>query len=109
MKYHLVSGGCGFVGRNMVRRLLAATGDRVFMVDDLSIGMHPSLWIENYRSEKYKDIEIIGSDRRLFFWKGDFRNLLFFMRENPGYIQDKYNLRFDRFSDVFHFAAPLAK
>jgi nucleoside-diphosphate-sugar epimerase len=89
----------------MVRRLLATTNDRVFMVDDLSIGMHPSLWIEHYQFEKYEDLEIIGSDRRLLFWKGDFRNLLFYMRENPRYIQDRYDLHFDRFSDVFHFAA----
>jgi nucleoside-diphosphate-sugar epimerase len=41
----------------------------------------------------------------LLFWKGDFRTLLFYMRENPRFIQEKYDLHFDRFSDVFHFAA----
>jgi UDP-glucose 4-epimerase len=41
MKMHLVSGGCGFVGRNMVKRLLKTTRDRIFVVDDLSIGIHP--------------------------------------------------------------------
>ncbi|NOY49811.1 MAG: NAD-dependent epimerase/dehydratase family protein [Chlorobi bacterium] len=106
MKIHLVSGGCGFVGRNMVKRLLKTTEDMVFMVDDLSIGRHPRQWYEGeFNSRMNKDLEVIGKDGRLFFWKGDFRDLLFFMRQNPRYIQEKYNLEFDKFNDVFHFAA----
>ena len=105
MKFHLVSGACGFVGRNMVKRLLSVTNDKIFMVDDLSTGIHPSKWLDNYTSICNKDLEIIGKEKRLFFLKGDFRNLLFYFRENPGYIQDKYGFKFDKFSDVFHFAA----
>ncbi len=105
MKTHLVTGACGFVGRNMVKRLLKITNDNVFIVDDLSIGTHPSNWIDGFCSEKYKDIEIIGEDKRLFFWQGDFRNLLFNFRNNDKYIQEEYNLDFDKFSDVYHFAA----
>jgi len=105
MKFHLVSGACGFVGRNMVRRLLKATEDKVFMVDDLSIGIHPSAWLDHYHVKTFKDLEIIGEDERLLFWKGDFRNLLFYMRGNPNFLQSTYNLDFERFSDVFHFAA----
>jgi UDP-glucose 4-epimerase len=104
-RIHLVSGGCGFVGRNMVKRLLKTTNDFVFMVDDLSIGRHPKEWLEDYKAIMNDDIEVIGKERRLFFWKGDFRNLLFYMREKPRYIQEKYGLDFERFSDVFHFAA----
>lgn len=105
MKIHLVSGGCGFVGRNMTRRLLKTTNDKVFIIDDLSIGTHPSNWMENFTSRKYKDVEIIGKDERLYFWQGDFRNFLFRFRENPRFVQDTYGLDFERFSDVFHFAA----
>lgn len=105
MRIHLVSGGCGFVGRNMVKRLLKATNDYVFMIDDLSIGRHPKEWLEDFQAEMNNDIEVIGKEGRLFFWKGDFRNLLFYMREKPRYIQEKYGLDFERFSDVFHFAA----
>ncbi|MCK7536125.1 MAG: hypothetical protein MZV63_36620 [Marinilabiliales bacterium] len=53
----------------------------------------------------YKDVEIIGQDERLYFWKGDFRNFLFKFRENPRFVQETYGLDFERFSDVFHFAA----
>ncbi len=105
MKIHLVSGGCSFVGRNMVKRLLTTTADHVFMVDDLSIGRHPSDWLPNYKSTKRGDLEVIGEDQRLFFWKGDFRDLLFHMRQQPDYLQKTYNIEFERFSDVFHFAA----
>jgi len=105
MKVHLVSGGCGFVGRNVVKRLLKTTNDIVFVVDDLSIGRHPAEWLDEFRSIKKSDIEIIGGDKRLYFWKGDFRDFLFHFRTNPRYVQDTFGLDFERFSDVFHFAA----
>ena len=105
MKIHLVSGGCGFVGRNMVKRLLKTTSDTVFVVDDLSIGTHPSTWFTEFTSKMNGDLEVIGNDSRLLFWKGDFRNFLFYLRENPRYLQEKYHLDFEKFSDVYHFAA----
>jgi len=105
MKYHLISGACGFVGRNMVKRLYRTTADRLFLVDDLSIGTHPSTWMEYTASTQLKDLEVIGEDERILFWKGDFRDLLFRLRMNPRYLQEEYGLNFDHFSDVFHFAA----
>jgi len=105
IKYHLVSGACGFVGRNMIKRLISVTDDKIFMVDDLSIGTHPSTWINNYSSRRYRDLEVIGEDERLYFWEGDFRNLLFYLRNNPKYIQQEYGIEFNKFADVYHFAA----
>lgn len=105
MKIHLISGACGFVGRNMVKRLYRTTRDKLFIVDDLSIGTHPSTWMEYSQSRMIKDLEVIGEDERIYFWKGDFRDLLFRLRMNPRYIQDTYDLDFERFADVFHFAA----
>jgi nucleoside-diphosphate-sugar epimerase len=105
MKIHLISGACGFVGRNMVKRLYRTTRDHLFMVDDLSIGTHPSNWMEYSNSRMVKDLEVIGEDERIYFWKGDFRELLFRLRLNPRYIQETYGLEFEKFSDLFHFAA----
>lgn len=105
MSIHLVSGACGFVGRNIVKRLLSTTDDSIFMADDLSIGLHPSEWLKDYGSEFNKNLEVIGDEKRLYFWKGDFRDLLFQLRQNPNYIQDEYGLEFEKFSDVFHMAA----
>ncbi len=36
MKTHLISGGCGFVGRNIVKRLYKNTEDRILFIDNLS-------------------------------------------------------------------------
>ena len=105
MKIHLISGACGFVGRNMVRRLYNTTEDALFIVDDLSIGTHPSTWMEYSGSRMIGDVEVLGADERIYFWKGDFRDLLFRFRQNPRHIQDSYGLEFEKFSDVFHFAA----
>ncbi|HMQ08123.1 MAG TPA: NAD-dependent epimerase/dehydratase family protein [Saprospiraceae bacterium] len=105
MVIHLITGACGFVGRNMVKRLLRTTDDVVFMVDDLSAGIHPSLWFPDYIGDAFKDLEILDSKRRFYFLKDDFRKLLYQLREDPNYIQKEYQLSFEQFSDVFHFAA----
>lgn len=105
MKLHLITGACGFVGRNMTKRLYNITNDQLLLIDDLSIGLHPSKWFPGYQSRKYKDLEIIDKDGRVFFLQCDLRNLLFHLRQNPEYIQDTYNIRFDHFADVYHFAA----
>ncbi|MCK4750247.1 MAG: NAD-dependent epimerase/dehydratase family protein [Bacteroidales bacterium] len=105
MKIHLISGACGFVGRNMVKRLYQTTGDNLFIIDDLSIGTHPSTWMEYTQTRMLQDVEVIGADQRIYFLKGDFRDLLFKFRMNPRHIQDTYGLDFETFSDVYHFAA----
>jgi len=105
MKYHLVSGACGFVGRNLVKRLLTLSQDRLFIVDDLSIGIHPSLWLPDTECRKMGDLEVFGKDERVLFWKGDFRNLLIHLLNQPDYLQKQYGLAIDKFTDVFHFAA----
>lgn len=105
MKYHLISGGCGFVGRNMVKRLYRSTKDRIIFIDNLLVGKHPSEWLPEEKTGNIHDIEIFGDDHRLFFIKDDFRNLLKKMTEDDRYLQKTYGFEFDKFSDVFHFAA----
>lgn len=105
MKVHLISGGCGFVGKNMVRRLYSTTEDIVIFVDNLLVGKHPLEWLGMAKTGQVADAEIFGEDRRLYFIKEDFRYTVRSMTDNPHYIQEKYQLDFDRFADVFHFAA----
>ena len=104
MKIHLVSGGCGFVGRNMVKRLYNTTKDTILFIDNLLVGKHPSEWLPEAKTGDNKDIEVFG-DGRLLFLKEDFREFLRNATQNDRYIQDTYGLEFDKFTDVFHFAA----
>lgn len=105
MRLHLVSGGCGFVGRNMVKRLYKSTNDGVLFIDNLLIGKHPSDWLDLPQVETRGDMEVFGEDKRLFFIKDDFRNFLRKVVDDEEFVQKTYNIDFDRFSDVFHFAA----
>jgi UDP-glucose 4-epimerase len=75
----LVTGGCGFVGRHLVKRLLAE-GKYVIVVDNLYTGLHPSKWIPK---EFEKNMEFIFSDVRDFF----------------------RSYKDEKFSDVFHLSA----
>ncbi len=105
MKYHLVSGACGFVGRNFVKHILKDSNDLVIMIDDLSIGTHPTTWLEDNKSKKYKDIEIFGKEERLFYWQLDFRKFLQKLNEDSKYLEKQYGLKIERFGDALHFAA----
>jgi len=105
MKYHLISGACGFVGRNLVKRLYQTTTDTLILVDDLSVGLPPSQWLSQPQQDNLQDLEVYGQDQRILFWKGDFRILLGKMTINQSYLQDTYQLPFTKFTDVYHFAA----
>ncbi len=112
MKYHLVSGGCGFVGRNITKYLLKHTADYVIAVDDLSVGIAPDQWplsshlgLGSAPVRTSGPMEWWGADERLLFWRGDFRNFLRYLMENPRWLQETYDLDFEQFTDVFHFAA----
>ena len=40
----MITGACGFVGRNLVRSLLA-DHEELWLIDDLSTGTHPDTWL----------------------------------------------------------------
>ena len=73
MKTHFISGGCGFVGRNMVKRLYKNTEDRILFIDNLSVGKHPSEWLGIPLKKTVGILEIYGEDERLCFIEEDFR------------------------------------
>lgn len=130
MKFHLVSGGCGFVGRNVAKHLYRTTKDTVIIVDDLTVGVSPSEWIavedtfgtnqpnrttsmlslwEEKGAERADyidqdaDVEFWGENDRIIFWKGDFRRFLRYMLADAGWLDTTFGCK--RFNDVFHFAA----
>ncbi|RMG17752.1 MAG: NAD(P)-dependent oxidoreductase, partial [Bacteroidetes bacterium] len=112
MKYHLVSGGGGFVGRNMATHLLKHTNDHVIVVDDLSVGIPPGEWLhaqelfgstQPHRTQG--QASFWGKEERLLFWQGDFRDFLRQLTQSPQWLQQTYGIPVQRFADVYHFAA----
>ncbi len=104
MAIHLVSGGCGFVGRNLVKRLLQSTDDTLFVVDDLSTGIPPEMWLADTTCTENRDLKIY-CEGRLIFLHRDFRKFLTEIREQPNLINQQYGFTFSKFADVYHFAA----
>ncbi|MCH8904086.1 MAG: NAD-dependent epimerase/dehydratase family protein [Bacteroidetes bacterium] len=105
MKFHLVSGACGFVGRNLAKRLISTTEDYIIMVDDLSVGDHPNNWIGNVVSKEVGEVEVFGKDERIFFFKQDIRAFLRRLMNEPDFLKKELDIPFERFNDVYHFAA----
>jgi nucleoside-diphosphate-sugar epimerase len=106
MGYHLITGGCGFVGRNFVKRLHKTTNDTIFFIDDLSVGTHPSEWLpEGTPSRKENGLEYFGENERMVFLKQDARYFIRAMLDDKDYLNKTYGLEVDGFKDVFHFAA----
>ncbi len=105
MKNQLISGGCGFVGRNMVKRLYNTSNDRVIFVDDLSVGTDPSTWLDVPLKREVGNMKIYGEDERLLFIKGDFLNVLRGLSADENWIPNEYGIDIVKFDDVFHFAA----
>ncbi len=105
-KLHLVSGGCGFVGRNMVKRLYTKTEDRILFVDDLTVGMHPETWLDAPAGKKVgSNGQFFGEGDRLLFIQDDIRNVLRPLHEGMQWLSETYGLEAEGFNDVFHFAA----
>ena len=73
MKTHLISGGCGFVGRNMVKRLYKNTTDRILFIDNLSVGKHPSEWLGIPLKRPLTSLKYMERMSALCFIKEDFR------------------------------------
>ncbi len=105
MKTHLISGGCGFVGRNLVKRLLKTSEDRVVIVDDLSTGQHPDKWLPLPLSQERSDLAIYGSGNEVIFIQADFRAFLQRIDEYSHLIAKQYGIEGLIFHDVYHLAA----
>lgn len=102
---HLVSGGAGFVGRNLVKRLLQTTDALLVVVDDLSTGIHPRHWLPKSLPTPINQDEFYLYGDRMAFYQGDFRIFLRKLQAQPSWLQTALGVRTSRFDDVYHFAA----
>ena len=103
IKTHLVTGGCGFVGRNMVKRLLNTTQDQVVFIDNLMVGTHPDTWLNHETAVRGEDYLVY--DSRALFIHDDALKVMRRLMDNPQHFADDFPFDCDRIADVFHFAA----
>lgn len=71
----LITGGCGFVGRHLASYFLY-NGYTVYIIDNLSIGMHPKYWLPPFiKLKQLGRSELVGKDKknnaRFFFLNKD--------------------------------------
>lgn len=104
MKTHLITGGCGFVGRNMVQRIYRSTSDKIIFIDNLLVGKHPDTWLGMEKNRSGKNFATYDNERLLFI-EDDARNTIRALRENENYFFTEFNFECTRIADVFHFAA----
>jgi UDP-glucose 4-epimerase len=105
MKNHMISGGCGFVGRNMVKRLYNTTKDRVFFIDNLSVGTEPSTWLDVPLKREVNGLKIYGEDERLMYYKADFEEVVRGLTKDENWFKNSFGIDIVDWDDVFHFAA----
>lgn len=105
MKIHLITGGCGFVGRNLVKRLYKKTADALVIVDNLVIGQDPSIWLNLPLTEEIDLLKIYGKERRLFFLNQDIRDFFKLTMLDDQYLKKTLGLTFEGFDSVYHLAA----
>jgi UDP-glucose 4-epimerase len=84
-----VTGGCGFVGRQLVRRLLEM-GHEVWIIDDLSTGLAPEAWLEHPGERSVKFIH---------------ENLAITMLKQLGWLEYSGCVRLPGFDYVFALAS----
>jgi nucleoside-diphosphate-sugar epimerase len=72
--FDLVTGGCGFVGRHLVKSLLAEQRS-LLIVDDLSTGRHPAMWLDAVDGPRRLlagvDLFVMGPDHYVLFARSD--------------------------------------
>jgi nucleoside-diphosphate-sugar epimerase len=75
----LVTGACGFVGRNLVRSLLDDFSE-LWLVDDLSTGVHPDTWLPQIlpgaEGSGERPREYVAGARKVRFFEADVISLL---------------------------------
>jgi len=99
----MVTGGCGFVGRHLVRRLLSL-GHEVWILDDLSTGLHPDDWLEGVtaRHAIAGAVHYSLANGALVFIQGD---LTFLLLQQLGRTPDRAAFALPEFDFIYALAS----
>ena len=95
----MVTGGCGFVGRHLIKNLLA-DGAEVWIVDNLFTGVHPDEWLGDFtkRQEPHYIVYEQGSARVVFIEA----DAIDFFKDQ---LAEQPAVKLPPFSEVYHLAA----
>jgi len=105
----LVTGGCGFVGRHLIKKLAKEPNNEIWIIDDLSTGQLPLQWeepevkmVNKKPSNNLFFFEIKNDPSKLIFVKADFISLAISALKR----QSKLNYpELPRFDEVYHLAS----
>src|SRR5208337_2304217 len=99
----LITGGAGFVGRNVVRHVLKnKLTSKIWIVDNLFTGRHPDEWLPNYfKSKKTSEIgaEYHWGDCTISFVNSDVRDFF------KNYLNSPFANYLPQFGDIIHLAS----
>lgn len=95
-----VTGGCGFVGRHLVNKLLSQ-GRSIWILDNLSTGRHPDEWLQYEKKTEKKGLVTyqVNSQQEVVFILMD--ALKFFLEQ----IDSTASIKVPVFSDIYHLAS----
>jgi UDP-glucose 4-epimerase len=98
----LVTGGCGFVGRHLTKRLLQQ-GHEVWIIDDLSTGLHPREWLTPDASQNGGGIATFSAFGGTVKFIGE--NLSVTMLRQLGILNGTAPVKFPAFDYVYALAS----
>lgn len=103
----LVTGACGFVGRNLVRSLLRDV-EELWLVDDLSTGRHPDTWLPSMlpgaEGSGERPREYVAGAQTVRFFEADVISL-FGPSIGVGKANPSDEIDWPRFAEAYHLAS----
>jgi len=96
----LITGGCGFVGRHLSKKLIAK-GKSLFIVDNLFTGQHPDKWLGAEWVRREEGALLIFEKDGVSITYLEMDALRFF----SDLVAGKLDIKIPDFSDVYHLAS----
>lgn len=107
-RHILVTGGCGFVGRHLVNRLAKESESEIWVIDNLSTGIHPTKWevpqlnVLDTVNVAGLSLQVPSTDSKIHFIRADFVAVA---QSELGIIPELGLPPLPQFDEVYHLAS----